>query len=205
MVDLWHNLFFSRQYIPHGNCYLWQPELLWLHVLSDALIALAYYSISLFLIYFVVQRQDIPFKAIFILFSLFILSCGTTHLISIWTLWHPDYWLSGLIKVITAIISVCTAFVMIPTLPEALALRSPTELEVANQALAREITSRQQAETSLQQLNLELEQRVEKRTQQLKASEQKFRSLFEAAPDFIYILNLNGRIEQINPSVIRGC
>lgn len=203
MVDFWHDLFFSRQYIPHGNCYLWQPQLLWLHILSDALIALAYYSIPLFLIYFVIKRQNIPFKAIFILFSLFILSCGTIHVMSIWTLWHPDYWLSGLIKAITAILSLCTALAMILVLPQALALRSTRELEAANQALAREIASRQKAETSLQQLNSELEQRVTQRTQELKTSEEKFRSLFEAAPDCIYILNLKGQIEQVNPAVIQ--
>jgi len=29
-------------FIPHGHYYLWKPELVWLHLLSDALIALAY-------------------------------------------------------------------------------------------------------------------------------------------------------------------
>ncbi len=150
MVNFWHDLFFSRQYMPHGNCYLWQPQLLWLHILSDALIALAYYSIPLFLIYFVGQRKDIPFKAIFILFSLFILSCGTSHLMSIWTLWHPDYWVSGFIKAITAIVSVCTAFVMILIFPQALALRSPKELEAANQALQREISEHKSTKAALE-------------------------------------------------------
>ena len=151
MVDFLNNLFFSRQYIPHGHCYLWQPGLLWLHVLSDVLIALAYYSIPLLLIYFIRQREDIPFKGIFILFSLFILSCGTTHIMAIWTLWYPSYWISGLIKAITAIVSVLTAFELIPTLPQALALRSPTELETANQALEIEIDNRQQVEEKLRQ------------------------------------------------------
>lgn len=203
MLDLLNNIFFSRQYIPHGHCYLWQPELLWLHVLSDLFIALAYYSIPLLLIYFIGQREDVPFKGIFVLFSLFILSCGTTHVISIVTLWYPVYWLSGLIKFITAIVSAYTALALIPTLPKALSLRSPTELAAANQALEIEIGNRQQAELALQQLNQELEQRVEQRTKEYQASEQRFRSLFEAAPDFIYLLNLNGEIEQINPAVIQ--
>jgi len=192
MFSFLDNLILSRQYMPHGNCYLWQPGLLWLHILSDVLIALAYFSIPLALTYFIRQREDVPFKGIFILFSLFIFSCGTTHIMSIWTLWHSDYWLSGLIKAITAIISLITAFEMIPTLPKALAMRSPMELEIANQALELEITNRQQAELALQQLNLELESRVEQRTREYRESEQRFRSLFEAAPDFIYLLNLQG-------------
>ena len=201
MFSLLDGLIFSEQYIPHGHCYLWKPALLWLHLLSDAFIALAYYSIPLALIYFVRQRQDIPLKGILILFSLFIFSCGTTHIISIWTIWHSDYWLSGLIKAITAIISLITAFEMISTLPKALALRSPEELKIANQALELEVANRQQAETALQQLNLELESRVEQRTKENKENEQRFHSLFEAAPDFIYLLNLEGEIEQVNPAV----
>lgn len=203
MFDFFNNLFFSRQYIPHGHCYLWQPGLLWLHVLSDLLIALAYYSIPLLLVYFVRQRDDVPFRGVFILFILFILSCGTTHMMSIWTLWHPAYWLSGLIKSMTAIVSMYAAFELIPTLPQALALRSPAELEAANQALELEIANRQQTELALQRLNLELEQRVEQRTKEYKDSEQRFRSLFEAAPDFIYLLNLKGEIEQVNPAIVQ--
>ena len=203
MFDFLDSIIFSRQYIPYGHCYLWQSGLLWLHLLSDALIALAYYSIALTLIYFIRQRDNAPFKGMFVLFSLFIFSCGTNHIMSIWTLWHPDYWLSGLIKVITAIISVFTAVKMIPTLPKALALSSPVELETANQALELEITNRQQAEITLQQLNLELKSRVEQRTREFQKSEQRFRSLFEAVPDFIYLLNLQGQIEQVNPAVIQ--
>ncbi len=192
----------SRQYIPHGHCYLWQPGLLWLHVLADALIALAYYSIPLSLVYFVRQKEDVPFKGIFILFSLFIFSCGTTHLMSIWTLWHPNYWISGLIKAITAVISVITAIALIPTLPKALAMRSPAELEIANKSLRLEVANRQKAEAALQNLNLELENRVEQRTNAYKESEKRFRSLFEAAPEFIYLLDLEGTIEKVNKSVI---
>ncbi len=38
---------------PHGYCYLWKPGLIWLHVVSDALIGLAYIAIGLSLAYFV--------------------------------------------------------------------------------------------------------------------------------------------------------
>ncbi|WP_436796681.1 hypothetical protein [Escherichia coli] len=34
-----------------------------------------------------------PFRSVFALFGAFIISCGTTHLMAIWTLWYPDYWL----------------------------------------------------------------------------------------------------------------
>ncbi|HBB34332.1 MAG TPA: hybrid sensor histidine kinase/response regulator [Cyanobacteria bacterium UBA8803] len=136
-------------FIPHGHCYLWKPELVGLHILSDALIALAYYSIPIMLLYFVQKRRDVPFNWIFQLFSAFIIACGTTHLMEIWTLWHPTYWISGAIKVMTAAVSLYTAAALVPLLPKALTLPSPAQLEVANQTLQQEIRDRLQAEKAL--------------------------------------------------------
>ncbi|MBE9117591.1 PAS domain-containing protein [Lusitaniella coriacea LEGE 07157] len=150
MLEFIRDLFFSHSYMPHGQCYLWQSELIRLHVFSDGLIALAYYSIPLLLLYFVRNRTNIPFKNVFILFSLFILSCGTTHLMAIWTLWHPAYWLSGFIKAGTALVSGYTAIAIVPILPRALAIPSAGELEAANQNLEREILERKQAEANLE-------------------------------------------------------
>src|ERR687885_2469827 len=140
-------------FIPHGHCYLWKPGLVGLHIASDALTALAYYSIPLMLIYFVEQRKDIPFNWIFLLFGAFIVACGTTHVMEIWTLWHPTYWLSGFIKALTAGVSLYTAIELVPLVPKALALPSPAQLEAANQALSTEIAQRQKAEAALQQVN----------------------------------------------------
>ncbi|NJP12433.1 MAG: PAS domain S-box protein, partial [Leptolyngbyaceae cyanobacterium RU_5_1] len=141
----------SGQFIPHGHCYLWKRELVALHLLSDSLIALAYYSIPLSLIYFARQRQDIPYRWIFLLFSAFIIACGTTHVMEVWTLWHPTYWLSALIKAVTAIISLWTAVLLIPLVPKILALPGPAQLEAANRELTLEIAERKRTEFALQQ------------------------------------------------------
>ena len=98
MYFILHSLFLGVRYIPHGHCYLWQTPLVGLHVTADALIAIAYYSIPLTLIYFVRKKSELQFKNIFILFGAFILSCGTTHLAEIWTLWHPNYWFYGILE-----------------------------------------------------------------------------------------------------------
>src|ERR671932_1341406 len=95
MLESLKNFFASNSFIPHWPCYLWKPQLVWLHIVSDSLIALAYYSIPIMLLYFVHKRRDVPFPRMFLMFGTFIIACGTSHLISIWTLWHPDYWLSG--------------------------------------------------------------------------------------------------------------
>ncbi|NJO72877.1 MAG: response regulator [Leptolyngbyaceae cyanobacterium RM1_406_9] len=145
---------FTETFIPHGHCYLWKPDLVGLHIVSDALIAIAYYSIPLTLIYFVQKRQDIPFNRIFLLFGAFIISCGTTHLLEIWTLWHPVYWLSGVTKLGTAAISIYTAIALVKLLPVAMAIPSAAQLEAVND----EIRERQRVEAELKQKNLALEQ-----------------------------------------------
>ena len=82
-------------FMPHGQCYLWTPGIVWLHVVSDALIALAYFSIPVSLLRFVRQRRDAEFRGVYVCFAAFVLACGTTHLLEIWNVWHAHYWLSG--------------------------------------------------------------------------------------------------------------
>ncbi len=166
-MELLHNLFAQGQFMPHGYCYLWKPELVGLHVASDALIALSYYSIPATLVYFVQKRKDLPFDWVFLLFGAFIILCGSTHVMEIWTLWHPTYWQAGFLKAVTALVSVVTAVMLIPLVPKALALPSPAQLEAANLALGTEIIDRKRAESEVRMLNAELEERVKVRTQEL--------------------------------------
>ncbi len=163
----------AGQFIPHGHCYLWKPELIWFHISSDLLIALAYFSISIGIIYFFRQRKDLPYPEIFLLFAAFIIACGLTHLMAVWTLWYPDYWLSGFIKAITAIISVLTAVIMVPLIPKALALPSPLQL-------AAEIKERQQIE------------------ERLNASQKRFSGILEIANDAIISTDENQKIILFN-------
>lgn len=151
-MTAWLNLLLnSNGYIPHGHCYLWKPGLVWLHTASDAAIALAYYSIPLFLVYFVSKRRDVPFNWMFLLFGAFIILCGTGHLLEIWTLWHPVYWFTGLLKAVTAIVSVYTALELIPLIPKVLALPSPAELEAANRELEQTLQQLKQMQAQLVQ------------------------------------------------------
>jgi signal transduction histidine kinase len=151
------SILLAEQFMPHGNCYLWKTGLVGLHVLSDTLIAVAYYSIPVILIYFVKTREDVPFPKVFWLFGSFIIACGTTHLMEVWTLWNPDYWFSGIIKALTAIVSLYTAFELIPIMPKALALPSPAKLEAINRELEKEILERQKIEEALKAYMEQLE------------------------------------------------
>ena len=117
-------LFTSADFMPHGHCYFWRPDVLWLNVISDAVIALAYYSIPVLLIYFVLRRKDIPFHWLFLMFGAFIFLCGTTHVVGIITTWYPAYRLEGFVKLLTAFVSILTTFCLIPMMPKALSFPS---------------------------------------------------------------------------------
>lgn len=156
MIDFFKNLFSTQTFMPHGHCYLWRPEILWLHVISDAIIAVAYLSIPFALVYLVRKRKDLAFNWVFIMFSIFILACGTTHLVSIWTVWEPVYRLDGLIKAATALASIGTAVALWPLIPRVLVLPSPAQLEEANMGLHLEIVERRRAEQALEAKNAAL-------------------------------------------------
>lgn len=110
---------FSNDFMPHGMCYMWRPELLWLHVISDALIFLSYVSIPITLLYILHIRKDLIFSKVMALFGAFVLLCGITHMMAVWNVWHGAYWLSGTLKAFAAIVSVATAYMLwklVPTL-----------------------------------------------------------------------------------------
>lgn len=144
-MEFLNRLVDPEQFMPHGHCYFWTPEILWLHVLSDGLIALAYYSIPLALLVFALRRPDLQFRWVFMLFVAFICACGTTHVMDIWTTWQPVYRLEGLIKAVTAVISVTTAIMLWPLLPKALALPGPGQLERLNASLEQKVGERTEA------------------------------------------------------------
>lgn len=136
---------------PHGYCLLWDPGLVWTHVLADAVIALAYYSIPVALWLFLRRRPDLEFGWVLGLFAVFILACGTTHLISILVLWVPAYGVEAFVKVITAVASIVTAIALWPLLPKLVALPSPAQLQSALDRLKGEMTERERAEEMLRQ------------------------------------------------------
>jgi PAS domain S-box-containing protein len=119
---------FESDFMPHGMCYLWNPAIMWLHVIADSLIALSYLTIPFTLVYFLRKRSDLPFRWMFGMFGLFIVGCGATHVMEVWTLWHGTYRLAAVLKVITAGASVVTAILLVQLVPEALKLPTASEI-----------------------------------------------------------------------------
>jgi signal transduction histidine kinase len=137
MLDRFGSLFSSSSFLPHGYCFTWTPTLLWSMVGADAVIAAAYYSIPLALIVLVRKRRDLSFNWLVLMFSGFIFACGTTHLVAIWTIWHPDYWLDVLVKTLTAAISIVTALMLWRLIPKVLRIPSLGDMQAAQDELAK--------------------------------------------------------------------
>jgi len=164
-------LFDQSDFMPHGMCFVWRPDILALHVGSDALIAVAYFAIPGFLFVLSRRRDDLMPRWALQLFCAFILLCGLTHLAAIWVIWTPDYVVEGFIKLATGLVSVTTAVLVWIALKDILSLPSRHDLERLNASLREEIEERGRTEQSLRRtqeelrhVNAGLEERVRART-----------------------------------------
>jgi signal transduction histidine kinase/ActR/RegA family two-component response regulator len=163
--SFFENLF--KVYVPRQQCMYNEASVIWIHVVSDVLIAMAYFSIPIALVYFIRRRRDFTFGWIFAMFAAFILLCGTTHVFGAWAIWQPLYKIEGLVKLTTGLVSIATAIYLWKLMPVALALPSPEQLRAANTKLEGEIVERRKAEASQALLQAELEERVSARTREL--------------------------------------
>ena len=181
---------FSSDFMPHGFCYLWDPRIVWLHVISDGLIALSYYCIPIILIYFIFKHRDRPFNRVFWMFGAFILACGTTHVMEIWNVWqHGSYVLAGVVKAITAVVSVVTVAMLLPLIPKVISLPERLHLQEANLELEHEIAERKRAEQALKESLAARESAVKE------LAEQKF-ALDQHA--IVAVTDLQGTITYVN-------
>lgn len=174
--------------IPHGYCIAWEPHLLWTMVGSNALVALAYFSIPLALYRFVRLQPGLPFGSIFLLFSAFIFFCGLTHVMGIVNLWYPMYRLDGAVMAMTAGVSVATAIVLFPLVGRASGYLD--EVRAQGRELHR-------VNDSLQISGVELHLR----NQALETSERRFRQTLENAPIGLAILGMDGQFLEVNQAL----
>jgi PAS domain S-box-containing protein len=191
-------LFDTSNLTPHGLCLTWEPTLLWLEAGSDAITAIAYFSIPLAVMWFARRRRDLPHRWFTMLFAGFILACGSAHVIEIITLWIPVYNAEVAAKLVTAGLSIVTAIILWPLVPKLLALPSPGHLETLNHQL-------RSAHSALQSQNKELDRRVNERTEQLaqlndtiSRNEIRFRQVVEGSPSAMVMIGTTGLIEMVN-------
>ncbi len=137
MPDTNVSWFSGEHFLPHGHCYMWTPGILWMHVIADILIAMAYFTIPFVLMYVARRRRDLPFNWLLVCFGMFIVACGLTHVMAVWNVWHTNYRLEGVLKVITAAASVPTAIMLWRALPSILSVPSQRQMRDASESLAR--------------------------------------------------------------------
>src|SRR5262249_15725125 len=126
-------------------------------------------------IYLVRKRDDLAFNWVFVMFALFIVACGTTHLMGIWTVWRPNYGAEGLVQLFTAGVSIATAIALIPLMPKVLKLPSARELADLNR--------------ELQKSNETLEQRVEEKTREVREHSDEIQRRADEMEQFIYTIS----------------
>lgn len=177
-------------FMPHGFCLLWQPELLWMLIISDAIIAAAYFSIPFTLIHFIRRQENLKFHGVFVMFSLFIFACGTGHLIEIANIWTPLYWLSAYVKAFTALVSLATAAALWPLIPRVSAyiddnIRTRQVLTDANARLTNSMAL------------------LRRREGEMRESEQRYRLTVSNAPIGLATVSPKGEFITVNATLCR--
>ncbi len=170
-------------YLSIGQSMPWDSRLVLLHVGSDLLIAFAYLSIPFALAHLARRRPDLDFRGMLLMFACFILACGITYLLDARDLWISDYWMSGVMKAVTAAVSIATAVLLWKALPTALAWPSPAQLRSANAELEREVERRRAAHRALRQRELQ------------------FRGAFDHAPIGKALVTLEGSWLKVNAAL----
>ena len=146
------------------------PLLMMVMAIANAIIAISYASIPFFLVVFLRKRKDMPFTWIIFLFGLFILACGTTHIMHVIGLWWPVNWEQATVDALCALISLATAIVLWPVLPKLLSIPSPHQLRMVNQELEKEKDKLIYLQGELQKVLEEVEHRVRERTKELEVA-----------------------------------
>jgi PAS domain S-box-containing protein len=170
---------FGTDFMPHLYCLRSDPAVLWLQVIADLGIAAAYFAIPLVLFDVVLKRRDLLFRRVAILSVVFIAACGTTHLLSVWTIWVPIYRFEAVVKAATAVASVTTAIVLVRIRPLIYGLPSISDLE-------HEIRLRERAEA------------------EARGKEVRFRAFVDSVEDYaIYMLSPQGLVLSWNSGAQR--
>ena len=149
---------------PHGACLLWKPELILLNVVSDAMVAGAFFATAFVLAFFVWRRRrQVMFQSVFWAFAIFAVVCGMSRLLSILTVWVPAYEIEAVAKGLLVPISVAVTAALLVMLPRILVLPTRIQLAEAYAALEEEVRQRRRAEAMV------------KRFQEIEATESQVR------------------------------
>jgi len=180
IIEFFQKLFDTTGFMPRWICGRWTDTHGWLYILSNINIGIAYLGIPCMIAFFLRKRKDVPFRRVFILFSLFIIFCGFTHITDAIMFWYPLYRLNATLLFVTALISTATLIGLYKILPEAFNLKSPAQLQkiIDDQTAALQIAN-----------------------QKLRDSEEQFKTLVNNNPDLITLMSKDLKYKFINDSI----
>jgi PAS domain S-box-containing protein len=223
--ESWTRMLTTEGFLPHSYCYVWQPGVIWLNAGSDAVIGVSYLAISATLALLVHKaRREIPYSWMIQAFGLFIVTCGLTHLMEVWTLWAPRYWLAGELKLVTALASAATAIALPTLVPKVLRLASEArlsterkrQLEAANEeltkleptagtraALQKELRSHDEDVSRLTYELIASKQALQRSLEELRALGARFGGILDIAEDAVISVDAQHRITLFNRAAER--
>jgi signal transduction histidine kinase len=109
-------MFDHNSLMPHAVCWATDPRLIWTMAVTNFVTFLSYLIIASTLIYLVRRTGRILVRdwGYFLVgFALFILACGSTHLLEVITTWSPIFWVDAWTNIITSILSALVAVMLI--------------------------------------------------------------------------------------------
>jgi signal transduction histidine kinase len=119
------------------------PGLAQAYRIADIVIALAYFSIPISMLWVLRRRsEDLPYPGLWIAFVLFIFACGGTHALHAISAGVDGLWLpvAASLQVATALISIATAAALNLALPKIADLPSPRQQRAALEIAVAEAT-----------------------------------------------------------------
>ncbi len=138
--------------------------------IANGLIAISCASIHVFLIVFIRKRKDLSFSWAIVLFSAFMLVCGTIHFLHMIGIWWSVGWWQAAVDSITAVISLASAVIVWTILPKLLSIPSPEQLILINSELQKEKNILEYTRAELRRSEEEVELRVKERMAGLEAA-----------------------------------
>lgn len=194
------SLFDTSMWPARWYCGEWTEFHGWFYILSDVGIWAAYFAIPFILGLFLYKKKNtgLPFPGIFLLFILFILACGLTHLIDAVIFWIPIYKFSALIRFVTATVSIMTVFALVKVTPKVMEYKSPEELERIIHERTMELEA---ANEELASMNEELYANNEQLKNEMfhrEVAQAESKLLFESIPQLAWTTDDKGNITYLN-------